>query len=98
MAIWPLYHYDATVPCEKCNEPISTAREGAVVGFGDGNGNRELTCKCGHKTIYDVTRSQLAAEAHIQEHGEMFERASKRLNGEPIKSPPLQKKKSVFGL
>jgi hypothetical protein len=74
MAIWRLFAFDQRVPCSMCRRDLGPAKDGMVVGFGDGNGNREMKCQgCGWKNIFDCTRSQEEAEAHMTRHKELLE-------------------------
>ena len=74
MAIWRLFGFDQRVPCSMCRRDLGPAKDGVVVGFGDGNGNREMKCPdCGWKNIYDCTRSPEEAEAHMARHKELIE-------------------------
>lgn len=72
MAIWPLYHFDDPVMCFKCGKALGLARDGEVVGFGDGNGNRHVRCGCGHFTFYDVTKSHEKVKEHAEANVEYF--------------------------
>jgi hypothetical protein len=73
MAIWRLFAFDQRVPCSMCRGDLGPARDGVVVGFGDGNGNREMKCPgCGWKNIYDCTRSADDAAAHMLRHKELL--------------------------
>lgn len=73
MAVRPLYHFDDKVICWACGGEAGLARDGDVVGFGDGNGNRELACKCGHKTVFDATKSHERVADHWKQHGPILD-------------------------
>ncbi|MDX5370671.1 MAG: hypothetical protein LPL29_14975 [Alphaproteobacteria bacterium] len=80
MATWPLYHFDDEVVCSFCENPVGNARDGTVVGFGDGEGNRELHCPvCEWVEFFDVTKSVEKARKFRDEHADLFAARMERL-------------------
>ncbi len=66
------------VLCSLCGKIVGKAEDGFIMGFGEGNGNRELACigKCElketRKTWYDTASSVSAAEKYNSEHEEVL--------------------------
>ena len=71
MTVYRLFKHDDPIPCLRCDQQIGRAGDGDVVGFGDGNGNRELKCSaCGWINAFDVTKSQDRVESFNTQHSE----------------------------
>jgi hypothetical protein len=68
MAKWPLILRTAHVHCYRCDADIGVADDGGCVGFGHGNGNYVLKCKCGVVNSYDMT-NDAALLAGLDENG-----------------------------